>query len=74
MASAWQTQRVAIGDRSIGYARAGDGEPLILLHGFPTSSYLFHGMLAPLAAHFSVYAVDLMGYGDYDLTQSNSIT
>ncbi|MCL4875620.1 MAG: alpha/beta hydrolase [Anaerolineae bacterium] len=52
-----------VGDYRIAYTKAGQGSPLILLHGFPTSSYLFHKMIPLLAAHFTVYALDLMGYG-----------
>lgn len=60
----WETQTKSIGDHKVAYMQRGEGEPLILLHGFPTSSYLFHGMLPILAEHFAVYALDLLGYGD----------
>lgn len=52
-----------VGDHRIAYQKMGIGSPLILLHGFPTSSYLFHKMMPRLAEHFEVYALDLMGYG-----------
>lgn len=52
-----------VGDHRIAYQKAGQGSPLILLHGFPTSAYLFHKMIPLLAEHFTVYALDLMGYG-----------
>lgn len=52
-----------VGNQRIAYQRMGEGRPIILLHGFPTSSFLFHKMMPRLAHYFEVYAIDLMGYG-----------
>ena len=48
----------------VAFMSAGTGEPLILLHGFPTSGYLFQAIMPLLAESFTVYALDLLGYGD----------
>lgn len=48
----------------VAFMSAGAGEPLILLHGFPTSGYLFQPMMPLLAESFTIYALDLPGYGD----------
>jgi pimeloyl-ACP methyl ester carboxylesterase len=37
--------------------------PLLLLHGFPTSSFDFHRVVDRLAAHRRVLAFDMLGYG-----------
>ncbi|MDQ6883711.1 MAG: alpha/beta fold hydrolase [Candidatus Dormibacteraeota bacterium] len=50
----------------IAYLRQGQGPPLLLLHGIPTSSYLWRDVIEPLAATFEVLAPDLLGYGDSD--------
>jgi haloacetate dehalogenase len=42
----------------------GSGPPLLLLHGYPETHLMWHGAAAPLAAHFTVVAPDLPGYGD----------
>ncbi len=47
----------------IAFVDEGDGPPLVLLHGFPTSSLLWRRVLPPLAARMRVLAVDLLGYG-----------
>lgn len=60
----WQTETIQIKGQPIAYVRQGTGDPLVMLHGFPTCSYLFHGVIPLLAEHFAVYALDLMGYGD----------
>jgi haloacetate dehalogenase len=43
-----------------------DKPPLLLLHGHPQTHVIWHRVWAPLAAHFSLVAMDLRGYGDSD--------
>ncbi len=50
----------------IAYVESGQGEPILLIHGMPTSSYLWRRVLPLLAPRFRVFAVDLMGFGDSD--------
>src|SRR5271170_5828654 len=40
-----------------------DLEPVLVLHGFPTSSFDFHGVVGGLARTRRVLALDLLGYG-----------
>lgn len=44
--------------------RAGQGAPLLLLHGHPQSSAMWHRVAARLADRFTVVLMDLRGYGD----------
>jgi pimeloyl-ACP methyl ester carboxylesterase len=63
------TYRTAtIQGRSIFYREAGDpGLPtLVLLHGFPTSSFMFRGLIPLLAERFHVIAPDYVGFGQSD--------
>lgn len=39
------------------------GEPLLVLHGFPTSSFDFHHVVDALAEHRRVLLFDMIGYG-----------
>ena len=50
----------------IAYLRKGQGPPLLLVHGIPSSSYLWRDVIDPLSATFDVLAPDLLGYGDSD--------
>jgi len=50
----------------IAYLRKGQGPPLMLLHGIPSSSYLWSDVIDPLSRTFEVLAPDLLGYGDSD--------
>src|SRR3712207_6748213 len=43
---------------------AGDGPPVLLLHGYPQSSLMWHGVGARLAESRTVVAADLAGYGE----------
>ncbi|HEV3097036.1 MAG TPA: alpha/beta fold hydrolase [Candidatus Dormibacteraeota bacterium] len=50
----------------IAYLRKGQGPPLLLLHGIPSSSYLWRDVIDPLSTTFDVLAPDLLGFGDSD--------
>ena len=41
----------------------GSGPPILLLHGFPETSLMWHGIAPSLATDFTVVAADLPGYG-----------
>jgi len=47
----------------IHYQEKGSGTPLILLHGFTSSTYTWKDVFEPLAKDFHVIAVDLKGFG-----------
>jgi pimeloyl-ACP methyl ester carboxylesterase len=54
---------VDLGGRRTHYIEKGEGEPVILLHGFFFDSYLWAANIDALARHFKVYALDLWGWG-----------
>jgi haloacetate dehalogenase len=43
---------------------AGEGPPLLLLHGYPETHLMWHGAAPLLAERFTVVAADLSGYGE----------
>ncbi|MEV5296850.1 alpha/beta fold hydrolase [Amycolatopsis methanolica] len=45
------------------YRRAGEGPPVVLLHGWPQTSYCWHRIVDALARDHTVIAPDLRGYG-----------
>lgn len=60
-------RRIRVGDIRLSVVEAGDGEPVILLHGFPELSHSWrHQIPALAAAGYRVLAPDLRGYGDSD--------
>ncbi len=52
------------GEVVLHYVRAGKGEPVLLLHGWPQSWYCWHKIMPSLAERYSVIAPDLRGLGD----------
>ncbi|MEC5342922.1 alpha/beta hydrolase [Brenneria populi] len=52
------------------YVAAGEGEPLVLLHGWPQSWREWRHLLPELAQHYTVIAPDMRGFGDSDKPSS----
>src|SRR5712692_1339075 len=55
---------VDTGEVTINAVVGGQGQPLLLLHGYPLSHVMWHKIAPRLADHFTVVAADLRGYGD----------
>lgn len=53
-----------VGEVVLHYVTLGEGEPLVLLHGWPQSWYEWRHVMPELARHFRVIAPDLRGLGD----------
>ena len=51
------------GSVTLHYEKAGEGRPLILLHGNGESSAIFDAAIPRLSERFSVYAIDSRGHG-----------
>jgi pimeloyl-ACP methyl ester carboxylesterase len=45
---------------------AGQGPPVVLLHGFPETNYAWRHQIPALATRYRVIAPDLRGYGETD--------
>lgn len=52
----------------------GAGEPIVLLHGFPTSGHLWNEVAPLVPAGHRVVVVDLLGYGRSDRPSGNPVT
>ncbi|HCF4495162.1 TPA: alpha/beta hydrolase [Pseudomonas aeruginosa] len=48
----------------IRYWEAGQGRPLLLIHGFPSAAWDWHYLWEPLAQRYRVLVCDLLGFGD----------
>src|SRR5271156_778020 len=65
-ASPYQKRRRRVLDREMAYVEAGEGDPIVLLHGNPTSSYLWRNVLPYLQPQGRCIVPDLIGMGDSD--------
>jgi haloalkane dehalogenase len=55
---------VSVRGRRMAYVEVGEGDPIVFLHGNPTSSYLWRNVIPHLAACGRCIAPDLIGMGD----------
>ena len=62
----YQKQRRRVLGREMAYVEVGEGDPIVLLHGNPTSSYLWRNVLPHLKSLGRCIAPDLIGMGDSD--------
>lgn len=61
---------INIKEKLIAYITEGQGAPVVLLHGWPQSSHVWHKVISTLAAHHRVVLIDLPGLGEsqsYDI-------
>ena len=54
---------VQVGDLTLAYRELGEGPAVLLLHGWPTSSYLWRDVMPAIAEGNRAIALDLPGYG-----------
>jgi haloalkane dehalogenase len=62
----YQKKRRRVLGREMAYVEVGAGDPIVLLHGNPTSSYLWRNVLPHLQPRGRCIAPDLIGMGDSD--------
>ena len=64
MFEGFDRRRVDAGEVEINTLVAGNGPPLLLLHGYPQSHVMWRKVAPVLAERFTVVVTDLRGYGD----------
>ena len=57
--------------RPVKYGVKGEGEPLVLVHGTPWSSFNLRHLIRDLSCHYKVYYFDLLGYGESDKSKAD---
>jgi haloalkane dehalogenase len=62
----FQKQRAQVLGQTMAYVDVGQGDPIVLLHGNPTSSYLWRNVIPYLQGLGRCIAPDLIGMGDSD--------
>ncbi len=62
----YEKKFVEILGKKMAYVEAGEGDPIVFLHGNPTSSYLWRNVMPHLVDQGRCIAPDLIGMGDSD--------
>jgi len=60
----YSKKMLEIQGKQIAYIDEGEGDPIVFLHGNPTSSYLWRNVMPELAGKGRLIAPDLIGQGD----------
>lgn len=60
----YEKQRKQVLGRTMAYVEVGVGDPIVLLHGNPTSSYVWRNVIPCLQGLGRCIAPDLIGMGD----------
>jgi len=53
-----------LGEVMLHYVTAGEGPPVVLLHGWPQTWWEWRHVIPALAEHYTVIAPDMRGLGD----------
>ncbi|MCK5353231.1 alpha/beta hydrolase, partial [bacterium] len=59
-----ETRKLRIGGHGLAYHRKGSGQPLIMVHGIVTYSFLWDDIADALSENYDVIWLDLLGCGD----------
>jgi len=59
-------QTIQIHGHTIFYVAKGDGEPLLLLHGYGAGFWVWEKQIETLSQSYRIYALDLLGHGYSD--------
>jgi len=68
----YERRRVAVIDSEMAYVDTGGGDPMVFLHGNPTSSYLWRNVIPHVEGLARCLAPDLLGMGESGKSPSGS--
>jgi pimeloyl-ACP methyl ester carboxylesterase len=75
MTTAWSLARVFRFDgQRVAYDVFGAGPPVVLVHGTPFSSYVWHAIAPELARRHQVFLFDLLGYGQSEMRAGQDVS
>ena len=71
----WKLDRTfASANGEVRWTRMGEGSPVVLVHGWPFSSYIWRDVARALSARHTVYVWDLPGYGASDRYEGQDVS
>ncbi|PAX51550.1 alpha/beta fold hydrolase [Brunnivagina elsteri] len=70
--STWQHEYITSNGIKLHYVTQGEGELMLMLHGFPEFWYSWRYLIPEFAKNYKVVALDLRGYNDSEKPQQKS--
>jgi haloalkane dehalogenase len=67
MMTSLQSATARVGENDFVYRETGEGDPVLYLHGFPTSGYLWRQVMVPVSSNYRTIAPDMPGFGESPL-------
>lgn len=75
MADVWGLREVfEYNGQSVAYDMQGEGDPVVLIHGTPFSSYVWRKIARELGRDHTVYVFDLLGYGQSEKAEDQDVS
>jgi len=68
------TKRFDFNGQSVAFDRFGTGDPVVLIHGTPFSSYVWRSIARELARDYEVHVFDLLGYGQSEKAEGQDVS
>lgn len=67
-------ERVETSVGEVAYGVFGEGSPVVLVHGTPSRSYLWRGVVGKLMERHAVYVYDLPGFGESERYEGQDVS
>ena len=68
------SRRARVSAGGVAYEVFGEGMPVVLVHGTPSRSHLWRGVVPALTDRFAVYVYDLLGFGDSEKGEGQDVS
>ena len=71
----WQLpERARLSGGEVAWGRFGSGPAVVLVHGTPSWSFMWRNVVPRLEKEFTVYLLDLVGYGDSERSEGQDMS
>ncbi|MGF1556300.1 alpha/beta fold hydrolase [Paucihalobacter sp.] len=70
----FESKFIDLGAEKIHYVESGEGDPIILLHGLPSSSYLWRNVIPVIDGNKKVFALDFLGFGKSSFPKDRNVS
>lgn len=70
----FESQYIVLGEHKVHYVESGEGDPVLLLHGLPSWSYLWRNVIPKIDDNKKVIAIDFLGFGKSSFPEGRDVS